>query len=292
MEHVISYFNAIFTLSIFEMKKYLSTKDYFYSKESFDLLYDEDLDILVTSPIPENLDYYYNSDEYISHTDGKRDLISKVYNCVKKNQLLKKAKLIEVHSSKGRRLLDVGAGTGDFLNIMNSRNWIVEGVEPSKQARAKAIAKGIQLNENLSSTITNKYDAITLWHVLEHLPNLKDDIKLLSNILDKDGVLIIALPNYRSWDAKEYQEHWAAYDCPRHLWHFSQQSIISLFKPYGLKLIAMKPMLYDAYYISLLSERYKTGTSNYLRAVLNGTRSNINGFFNKQYSSQIYILKR
>jgi len=274
------------------MKKHLSTKDYFHTKESFDLLYDDHLDMLVTNPIPENLASYYNSSEYISHTDGKRDLLSSIYNYVKKSQLIRKAKLIETYCLQGRKILDIGAGTGDFLKTMHKRNWIINGVEPNRAARAKGTEKGIQLNANLSSLQSNKYDAITLWHVLEHLPNLKDDIKMISNILVKDGTLVIAVPNYKSWDAQKYKTYWAAYDCPRHLWHFSKKSITKLFKPYGLKIVDTRPMWYDAYYVSLLSEKYKTGSNNYMKAIWNGTMSNIYGLFKKQYSSQIYILKR
>lgn len=274
------------------MKLYLKTKDYFKSKEAFNLLIDEDLQLLVTDPQPNDLEPYYESDGYISHTDAKTGLISRLYQKIKKYSLKRKMAFLESYMSKNRSVLDIGAGTGDFLVAAKTNDWQTAGTEPNNSARAKALEKGILLKTDVKEFANTKFGAITLWHVLEHLPDLDAQINSIHKLLHKDGVLVVAVPNYKSFDAKYYGEYWAAYDTPRHLWHFSKIAITRIFEKHGFELKAIKPMIFDAFYVSLLSEKYQKGRFQWIMAFLIGCFSNIRASFSGEYSSLIYVLKK
>lgn len=274
------------------MIEYIKTKDHFNTQETFVLEYVEALDLLKTCPTPVNLDKYYAHENYISHTDNNKTFIDKIYQIVKNYSLTKKVLLINKLNVEGKRLLDIGAGTGDFLKKASQHKWGIEGVEPNQYARQKASEKKIVLQERIEELKNETFDVITLWHVLEHLPDLENQIKKINNLLKEKGYLIIAVPNYKSYDAQYYKTNWAAYDTPRHLWHFSKKSIQILFMKHHIKLIKTKPMLFDSFYVSLLSEKYKTGKNNYIKAFIIGLISNFKGLFTKEYSSHIYILQK
>ncbi|WP_394974421.1 class I SAM-dependent methyltransferase [uncultured Croceitalea sp.] len=274
------------------MKLYLKTKDYSISQEEFELFYEEDLDMLITKPTPNNLDKYYESEAYISHTDSKKNLVDKIYQLVKSHSLKKKISLLNSFSTSDRTLLDVGAGTGDFLATAKKQNWKIAGVEPNSSARNRASEKGVHLHSELNEISNNKFEVITLWHVLEHLSDLENQIKTLISLLSKNGTLVIAVPNFKSYDANHYGKFWAAFDVPRHLWHFSKKSIELLFEKYDMELTDIKPMLFDSFYVSLLSEKYKSGKQNMFKAFWVGLKSNIKAITSKEYSSHIYILKK
>ncbi len=274
------------------MKSYLKTKDYAVTGEEFELLYDESLNMLVTKPQPQNLNKYYNSENYISHTDASTTIIDKIYQTIKKYSLSKKVRLVQKYCSNGKTLLDVGAGTGDFILTAKNRDWDVEGIEPNQNAKIRAQEKGIELYPTLEKLPRKKFDVITLWHVLEHLPNLDDQIDKLVTLLNEKGTLVIAVPNFKSYDAQHYQNFWAAYDVPRHLWHFSKEAIEKLFSEHGMKVVKVRPMIFDSFYVAMLSEKYKTGRQNYFKAFVIGLLSNIMAWSSKEYSSHIYILKR
>lgn len=274
------------------MQKNISVTDYSVSQEEFQLVYDEDLDYFLTQPVPNNLDTYYESDAYISHTDSTKSFQDKLYQYVKKINLRTKTNLINKYASDQKTLLDVGAGTGAFLKHALNNNWTIEGVEPNIKARELAQQKDIILASSFTELKQHQYDVITLWHVLEHLPNLEQQISQLHKRLKPGGTLIIAVPNFKSYDAQHYKEFWAAYDVPRHLYHFSRNTINRIFSKNHFRLLSTKPMLFDAYYVSLLSEKYKTGNSNFITAFLVATRSNIQACFTKEYSSIIYVLKK
>tara|TARA_R110002050_G_scaffold178088_4_gene311349 strand:- start:6558 stop:7388 length:831 start_codon:yes stop_codon:yes gene_type:complete len=275
------------------MKLYLETKDYTVTGESFKLLHDPVLDMLVTEPQPENLGKYYESADYISHTDAKKSVVDKMYHTVKSFNLRSKLSLISSYADKDKTLLDVGAGTGDFLVAAKQEGWRITGIEPNEMARHKAEEKGVLLLDDLSAIpIDQKFEVITLWHVLEHLPDLDLQIAQLVGLLTETGTLVVAVPNFKSYDAKYYKEYWAAFDVPRHLWHFSQKSIGDIFGKYGMKLVRTKPMFFDAFYVALLSEKYKMGKQNFLRAFAIGLISNLLALRSKEYSSLIYVMER
>lgn len=279
---------------ISKQKTYLKVKDHSVSQEEFELVLDESLDYLITTPqpAPDKLPGYYESEDYISHTDGKRSLFERVYHLVKGYALSKKVFLINSFETPQRKLLDVGAGTGDFLVAAKQSDWNVSGVEPNKQAIANAAEKGIRLVENLDTIKDEKFDVITLWHVLEHLPDLENQIRKLNTLLKPDGILVIAVPNFKSYDAQYYKEYWAAFDVPRHLWHFSQNAINRIFGKQGFHVEKVLPMYFDAFYVSLLSEKYKRGKMNPVGAFFRGWKSNRLAKQSGEYSSLIYVLKK
>ncbi|MDC7994988.1 class I SAM-dependent methyltransferase [Altibacter sp. HG106] len=269
----------------------LSPKDFMVSEETFELRKHPKYNILVTHPVPENLERYYDSDAYISHTDARQGWFAKMYQIVKGYSLQKKATLIEkLHKGKGS-LLDVGAGTGDFLQRAKASGWSVSGVEVSSKARIKAAEKNIQLLESLDQVSEKSFDVITLWHVLEHMSNLNETIQWLYDKLDKDGRLVIAVPNFKCYDACYYKEYWAAYDVPRHLFHFSKEGLTDLLAS-KFTLVRTKPMWFDAFYVCLLSEKYRSKKSFSIKALLIAMYSNISAIFTKEPSSRIYCFKK
>jgi 2-polyprenyl-3-methyl-5-hydroxy-6-metoxy-1,4-benzoquinol methylase len=275
---------------------YLKVKDYSVSGETFNLIYNAELDLLETFPKPslERLPDYYKSENYISHTDTKRNLFEKAYHLVRKLSLNRKLKLLNSLSTKEKKLLDLGCGTGDFLNVCKNNGWDVLGIEPNEDARAIANNKAndsVFDLEKLEQLEDNSFNVITLWHVLEHLPELDNHIATFNRLLKSDGFLIIAVPNYKSYDAGYYKEFWAAYDVPRHLWHFSRQSIIKLVSKENTNVLKMKPMWFDAFYVSLLSEKYKSGKMNVFKAFFIGSLSNLKTLKTKEASSLIYVIK-
>lgn len=274
------------------MNSYLKTKDYSVTGEEFELFYDDDSNMLITKPQPTNLDKYYQSDSYISHTDANKTVFDKIYQFIKKLSLRRKLRMIRAYVKEEKSLLDVGAGTGDFLFLAAKSGWVVSGVEPNWLARGKAGEKSIDLSPDLDSLEKRKYKVITLWHVLEHLPGLEKQILKMISLLEEDGAIIVAVPNFKSHDAKYYKEFWAAYDVPRHLWHFSRTAIDELFKKYGMEVVETRPLLFDSFYVSLLSEKYKESKFRILRAVFRGLYSNITALSTKEYSSLIYIIKK
>jgi 2-polyprenyl-3-methyl-5-hydroxy-6-metoxy-1,4-benzoquinol methylase len=272
---------------------YTTVKDHSVSGETFQLVLDYDLQLLKTTPQPllENLGRYYESDDYISHTDGKRSLFEKLYHTVKQKSLRDKIKLIHGFKPSKGNLLDIGAGTGDFLVEAKKSGWAITGVEPSAKAKGIAQAKGVNFSDNLDAIANQSLDVITMWHVLEHVPDVEKQIADLKRILKPDGVLIVAVPNYKSYDAQHYGAYWAAYDVPRHLWHFSKTSIEKLFFAQQMELVKVLPMKFDSFYVSLLSEKYKTGKMNFVSGFLTGLKSNLKAKQSLEYSSHIYVLR-
>ncbi|MGQ8868723.1 class I SAM-dependent methyltransferase [Myroides sp. TSA_177.3] len=275
-------------------EKFLAVKDYTVSQEIFSLYYNRAYDLLLTDPIPskEILGNYYQSENYISHTDGKRNLFERLYQGVKKIALRKKVDLLFKQNNTVGSLLDIGCGTGDFLVEAKKRGWTTTGFEPNDKASELATKKGITIAKQLSDLPDHSFDVITLWHVLEHIPNLEEQIIALRRLLKPEGKLILAVPNYKSYDALYYKEYWAAFDVPRHIWHFSQKSIATIFSQFDFKVDELQPMLFDSFYVSLLSEEYKNGKKNWIKAFFVGLRSNVEARNSMEYSSLIYCLSK
>jgi 2-polyprenyl-3-methyl-5-hydroxy-6-metoxy-1,4-benzoquinol methylase len=249
--------------------------------------------MLITHPQPslENLGKYYESEDYISHTDNKRSLFEKLYHFIKDIALKNKLNLINSHQPNKGRILDIGAGTGDFLSIAKKDGWQTIGVEPSTKAKSIAINKGVSFVELTTELENNSFDVISMWHVLEHVPDLDKQIKELKRLLKPTGTLIIAVPNFKSFDAKYYGKFWAAFDVPIHFWHFSKTAIKLLFEKEKMKLNKVLPMKFDSFYVSLLSEKYKSGKMNFIKAFYIGLFSNCKARYSFEYSSHIYIIR-
>lgn len=281
-----------------KFKNYVSCIDYTVSRETFQVLQCEACEFRFTNPRPDESEIwkYYQAEEYISHSDTSKGLINKLYKMVRKYTISKKVELVNhfIHNKTNKNLLDIGCGTAEFLNACKENGWNVTGIEPSEVARKNAEQKyGITPlpQEKLAELGENKFNVITLWHVLEHIHQLEKTIEQINKLLLHDGVLVIAVPNSNAYDAKKYKEYWAAWDLPRHLYHFTKKDIEILFKKFGFRLMEIVPMKFDSFYISLVSEKYKFGKTNMASGFWNGLISNLSAHKNG-YSSQIYIIKK
>lgn len=275
---------------------FLTCEDYTVSHKKFKLIYNSNYDLLETNPQPSELELpsYYKSENYISHTDSKKNITDKLYHLVKKYTLIQKLNLINSFKTTEKKLLDVGCGTGDFLKICKNDNWKTIGIEPNESAKKIAknkLGEEAVLYTNINEIKNLKFDVITLWHVLEHVSDLEFYISKLKSLLKPNGFLVIAVPNYKSFDAKYYKQFWAAFDVPRHLWHFSKKSISLLFQNEKFMLIKILPMYFDSFYVSILSEKNKNKKGNFIKAIFIGLLSNFKALSSKEFSSQIYVLK-
>ena len=276
-------------------KAYLTVKDHSTSQELFSIVECSECHFLFTNPRPsdDSISEYYKSDKYISHTNQKTGWFARVYQVMRKEALKGKYKWISKHIKAGH-LLDYGSGTGEFLDFMKNKSWQVKGIEIAEGPRSQSI-KNYNLEvlapTELENFKPNTFDVITLWHVLEHVGNLNETLEELVLKLKRNGILVLALPNPESWDAKQYKDYWAAWDVPIHFYHFKKSDIKRIAEKIGLELIEIINMPFDAYYISLLSEEYKTGKKNWSKALLNGMISNKNASTDNA-SSLTYILRK
>ncbi|GAA0752896.1 class I SAM-dependent methyltransferase [Psychroflexus lacisalsi] len=266
----------------------LELRDEAFTKDEFNLIVDEN-GVLKTNPRPENLAEYYNFGDYISHQSNKRTFIHRIYNLVKRRMFKTKFNLLRDHQSEIKTVLDFGCGTGDFVNYLKTKEIKAEGVEPNQTAFQKAKNNKIEVHRDLE-TIDKEFDAITLFHVLEHVDDYNRTLKELISKLNSKGLLLIAVPNYKSYDANYYKEKWAAWDVPRHLWHFSRENIKVLAEKHNLESIKIRPMSFDAFYISMVSETYK-GNSK-AKGIWRGLISNISALWSKEYSSNLFLLQK
>lgn len=275
----------------------LTAKDHTVSQQDFAIWHCHNCTARFTQdvPAPDAIGAYYASENYISHSDTKKGIINSLYHIVRKRTLNAKRKLVAAATGMSAgSILDIGCGTGAFLHTMQQAGWHITGLEPDALARSKA-AELYNIHPQQPAALFNlqpgSLNAITMWHVLEHVHELHAYIKQTGSLLATNGKLFIAVPNYTSKDAAIYGKHWAAYDVPRHLYHFSPQSMENLLVQHGLQLIAVKPMWYDSFYVSMLSEQYKNGKGNIIKAVLNGLRSNMKALGNvRTCSSVIYVI--
>lgn len=273
---------------------YMKVKDFFLSNEDFELRRNPTFGFLETYPQPlENLNEYYQSEEYISHTDSEKGLFAKVYQLIKVFNIRYKFSLLNL-PKKSQRILDYGCGTGDFLKFAQNQKHVVLGVEPNEQARLLAqfkLGEEKVTNEKLDE-LESQFDVITLWHVLEHIPDLENFVSHLNSKIKDDGKIFIAVPNYLSFDAKFYKKFWAAYDVPRHLWHFDPKSIQTLFESFGMKIEKTYPLWFDSFYICLLSEKYKNSKFGFIRAAIIAILSNVIGTISGNTSSIVYQITK
>lgn len=275
---------------------FITCEDHTVSHEKFDIVSCTQCEFKFTNPIPDisSLSNYYKSEDYISHSNTKKGVLSRLYHLVRNYTLKGKLKLVSSYVSRGT-ILDYGCGTGMFLEVCQSAGWRAIGLEPDSGARKIARDMNLKVHQDKGeiskSYFNEKFDAITLWHVLEHVTDLEETLNWFKAKLNRDGVLIIAVPNHTSFDAKHYKEFWAAYDVPRHLYHFEPKTITQLLSDYGFSLVEKLPMRFDSLYVSMLSEKYKTGSIKYISAFLSGLKSNFKAKDAGNYSSVIYVFR-
>lgn len=282
-----------------DAKHFMTSIDYNYTKEEFSISACESCGFKYTNPIPtiEKIGDYYKADNYISHTSSKKGMFERLYHMVRSYTIKKKFKLVKKYTT-GTSLMDIGCGTGDFLGYVKQQGWEVKGLEPSDSAREMAIQNYRLKVESTSALDRQKdvsVDAISMWHVLEHVYDLNPDFEHFKRILKKDGRMFIAVPNCSSYDAQYYKEQWAAYDLPIHLYHFTPADIERLAEKFDMRVIKVLPMKFDSYYVSMLSEKYKGNKDKItlgclIRGFYRGFISNMKAS-NTTYSSQIYVLE-
>ncbi len=276
-----------------DFEHFLSCKDYTVSLESFNIVSCKACNFKFTNPRPSDSEIgkYYKSEDYVSHSDTKKGLINRLYHVVRTRTLKQKLNLISAYVSRGT-ILDYGCGTGMFLKTCADAGWKSFGFEPDPDAKKLAEGKDLSVATTKEALTGTKFDIISLWHVLEHVTDLDETLQFFSKSIADNGRLIIAVPNYTSADAKHYGEFWAGYDVPRHIYHFEIKTLKKLLGNYGFELQETKPMVFDSYYVSMLSEKYKTGSINYFKAFISGFKSNSSAKDPSQYSSVVYVFKR
>ena len=268
-------------------------KDDFLTKEDFHICECLTCGLLYTMPRPpkEKIGDYYKSDEYYSHQENKKGFIPKLYETVKKVNLKHKYGIATKGMQPGK-LLDIGCGVGDFLHTAENKGWQCTGIEPSEDAKEiahKRMKAPIYNSEQLEQLPDKSFDLITMWHVLEHVDDLKWQVEQLQRLVKPNGRIVIAVPNYKSYDGQFYQEHWAAYDVPRHLNHFSRNTITKIFKANNLILERTTKLVWDAYYISYMSEQYRNHAFPLIRGAFRGLVSNCKARHSGEWSSLVYI---
>lgn len=275
---------------------HLWLKDEFLSKEEFQIYECHDCGLLFTEPRPakEKIGEYYKSEEYYSHQENKKGLIPKIYESVKAINLKHKYKIAAAGKETGS-LLDIGCGVGDFLHTAEQHGWKCTGVEPSEEAKTiarKRIKAEILSSQDLEQFPNASFDVITMWHVLEHVDDIRWQIAQLQRLIKKDGRIIIAVPNYKSYDAVYYKEKWAAYDVPRHFNHFNKGTLTKIFKTNGLELKQTDKLPWDAYYISYMSEQYEHHSLPLIKGLYRGCISNCRARKSGEWSSLIYVFEK
>jgi SAM-dependent methyltransferase len=248
-----------------------------------------------TNPIPpiERLGLYYETPDYLSHSVNTLSIKGMIYKLMRNMNIGNKYRLVKKYKETGR-IMDIGQGTGEFLHFFSKKGWETIGIEPNAAAREFA-EKNYQLQvfdeQKINQLEADQFDIITLWHVLEHVPDLSNRMAQIRRLLNSTGYLIAAVPNLDSHDAKKYGAYWAGLDVPRHLYHFTPTTFNSLLEFHGFEKVKQYPMKLDAYYVSLLSEQYQKSRFGYLRATVNGYLSNHNARRTGNYSSMIFVAK-
>jgi len=273
----------------------ITSNDFFLSKENFNVVSCKSCQLWFTDPRPEpeSLGKYYESDQYISHDDSKSGVLGTLYKFVRQFALTQKEKLAKKNAS-GNTILDFGCGSGAFLQHLKDKKWNVTGVEFDDKTRTKVVYNtNIQVEKETATFQEKSFHIITAWHVLEHVYELRKTFSELNRILKPNGKLIIAVPNHLSYDSSRYKEFWAALDVPRHLYHFDVHSIKMICEENGFRLLNIKPMVFDSFYISLISSKYKYRRFNIIEAFWIGLISNIRATKKTpNHSSLIYILEK
>jgi SAM-dependent methyltransferase len=276
--------------------KTLDVKDYFLTQENFSIWRCKDCGLSFTNPRPkdENLGKYYESSEYLSHGTKNSGIIGKLYQLLRNINIKRKYNIVSELMGTGK-ILDIGCGTGELLNYFQKQKWECLGVEPNANARSFAETHyrlKVEEEQSLQNLPEGSFDIVCMWHVLEHVSDINKRMDEAKRLLKNEGRLIIALPNLLSWDAVFYKAYWAGLDVPRHLYHFSPEAFSCLAKRHDLQVINTLPLRFDAFYVSLLSERYRKTRLPIFPAFIKGAKSNWAAAKTGNYSSLIFVLKK
>ena len=262
----------------------IKVRDFIVSNEFFKLYKDSETGIIWTQ-VGKNHNHlsYYQSENYIPHSN-KQGLLGFLYRFSQRLMFVYKRILLTKQLKESRSILDYGAGDGKFAKYLEKKGKTIFTYDPLKGNNSNSV--------NLSQNADFQVDMIMMWHVLEHIPDLKNGFPQILERLNKKGFLVIAVPNRDSFDAKYYKDHWAAWDVPRHLYHFNHKSLLNFMSCYGLFLVFKRPLTLDSFYVSYLSEKYKKSNFPWISAIIIGLISNILALFSSNYSSSVYVFKR
>ncbi len=276
-----------------------AAKDHYATGEMFEVFRCEACGFIFTQDFPDENDIvrYYDTPDYVSHSNTQKGIVNRIYHLVRKTMLHRKAALVKKYSqSSSVWLLDIGCGTGFFLDEMAKKGWSVKGIEKNASAREFATKNfGITPDtpEMLDKYEELSFGVITLWHVLEHLQTPNETLQRINSLLVANGTLIVAVPNVASIDAERYGEFWAAFDVPRHLWHFSPKTMKTIARKAGFDIEKIYPMPFDAFYVSMLSEKYKGSKCAFVKGFWQGLKTYFKSCGKPEKSSSvIYILKK
>ena len=270
-----------------------TVKDHLASEEYFNLYWDKQKKIAWTDlGKVKDLNRYYESDKYISHQTENKSIINILYSFSRTIMLRYKFKQLIPFVKPLDKLLDIGCGAGSFLSFMKKKNLNVFGVEKNTTALEICAKKKLKVYNSLESLPNITFDIISLWHVLEHLPQPEEVIEKTHDLLTSKGVLIVAVPNFSSHDRLHYKNNWAALDVPRHLWHFTPEGLEEMFSKAGFKLLKKSPLWLDVFYISFLSEKYKGNNLAFLTGLLRGSYFTFRSLFSKKYSTISFVFKK
>ncbi|QDP85314.1 class I SAM-dependent methyltransferase [Chryseobacterium sp. SNU WT5] len=271
----------------------MKVTDHFLTKEEFKIVETDISGLYKTTPVPNDLSKYYESTEYISHHQDSGSLKERLYKLLQNFNLKYKKNIIHSHAPTAKRVLDYGCGAGEFIKYIEN-DYETFGLEPNSVARTNALAKlkSTSIISDLKSMKDDGLDVITLWHVFEHIENQNEVLKEFHKKLQSKGILIIAVPNLKSYDAQKYKEYWAAYDVPRHAYHFSKKGMENVLKKNNFEIEKIKPLLLDSFYISMLSEKYRKSSLFWLKGFIFGLISNIKASKSGEFSSLIYIIRK
>ncbi len=275
----------------------LKAKDYTVSNEMFHIVTCDSCQLIYTNPRPaaNEAGPYYRASAYISHSDTNEGIVNKLYHAVRKFTLQSKTNWIESEKKGAKELLDIGCGNGHFLAAAKDKGWNITGLELDQETAARAAKlTGLPIAPSLKEIEPEKqFQVITLWHVLEHVYEIDAYFEFFKNRLAPNGKLLLALPNAASFDANYFKEHWAAYDVPRHIYHFTPATISALAAKYGFTLKRSRGLIFDSFYISLLSNEYNSGNKRLLHSFFIGLISNLSAMLGKSnYSSNLYIFEK
>ena len=262
----------------------IKVRDFIVSNEFFKLYKDSETGIVWTQ-VGKNHNHlsYYQSENYIPHSD-KKGLLGFLYRFSQRLMFVYKRIILMKPLKQSKSVLDYGAGDGKFAKYLEKSGKKIFTYDPLKVNSSN--------NINLTQDTDFQADMLMMWHVLEHIPDLKKVFPKILERVNKKGFLVIAVPNRDCFDAKYYKNHWAAWDVPRHLYHFNHKSLLNFMSSYGLSFVFKRPLTLDSYYVSYLSEKYKKAPFPLFSGFIIGFLSNCLALFTSNFSSSVYVFRK